>query len=80
MSNNHKFIAGLVLGAVAGAALILYLNGEKGKELLTDLKEGAGKAEDELKATFSEFDEAINNLFEKGKLLLADLEQKETAE
>ena len=76
MSDNHKFIAGLVLGAVAGAALILYLNGEKGKELLTDLKEGAGKAEDGLKATFSEFDEAINNLLEKGKLLLQDLEQK----
>lgn len=76
MSDNLKFIAGLVLGAVAGAALILYLNGEKGKELLTDLKEGAGKAEDGLKATFSEFDEAINNLLEKGKLLLQDLEQK----
>ena len=76
MSNHQKFIAGLVLGAVAGAALILYLNGEKGKELLTDIKEGAGKAEDELKATFSEFDEAINNLFEKGKSLLQDLEQK----
>ena len=76
MSDNHKFIAGLVLGAVAGAALILYLNGEKGKELLTDLKDGAGKAEDGLKATFSEFDEAINNLLEKGKLLLQDLEQK----
>jgi len=76
MSNNHKFIAGLVLGAVAGAALILYLNGEKGKELLTDIKEGAGKAEEELKNTFSEFDEAINNLFEKGKTLLQDLEQK----
>ena len=76
MSDNHKFIAGLVLGAVAGAALILYLNGAKGKELLTDLKEGAGKAEDGLKATFSEFDEAINNLLEKGKLLLQDLEQK----
>ena len=76
MSNNQKFVAGLILGAVAGAALILYLNGEKGKELLTDLKEGAGKAEDELKATFNEFDEAINNLFEKGKSLLQDLEQK----
>ncbi len=76
MSNNQKFIAGLVLGAVAGAALILYLNGEKGKELLADIKEGAGKAEDELKATFSEFDDAINNLFEKGKSLLQDLEQK----
>ena len=76
MSNNQKFIAGLVLGAVAGAALILYLNGEKGKELLTDIKEGAVKAEDDLKATFSEFDEAINNLFEKGKSLLQDLEQK----
>lgn len=76
MSNNQKFIAGLVLGAVAGAALILYLNGEKGKELFTDIKEGAGKAEDELKATFSEFDDAINNLFEKGKSLLQDLEQK----
>jgi gas vesicle protein len=80
MSNNQKFIAGLLLGAAAGAALVLYLNGEKGKELLSDLKEGAGKAEDGLKATFNEFDEAINNLFEKGKLLLADLEQKETAE
>ncbi len=76
MRNTHTFIAGLMLGAVAGAALILYLNGEKGKELLNDLKEGAGKAEDELKTAFNEFDEAVNNLFEKGKSLLQDLEQK----
>ena len=37
MSENSKFISGLLLGALAGTALALYLNSEKGKELIANL-------------------------------------------
>ncbi len=59
MSDN-KFIAGLLLGAIAGTALVLFLNSEKGKELVRDLKEGAGKMQEDL-------GELADDLLQKGK-------------
>ncbi|MES2003086.1 MAG: YtxH domain-containing protein [Bacteroidota bacterium] len=76
MNDNQKFIAGLLLGAVAGAALALFLKSEKGEELVADVKEGAAHAEDALKAKLHDFDTAVNELLEKGKSFIEDLEQK----
>ena len=76
MNNNQKFIAGLLLGAVAGAALALFLNSDKGKELISDVKEGADKMQDGLKDKLQEFDLAVNSLLEKGKAFVNDLENK----
>jgi len=76
MNNNQKFIAGLLLGAVAGAALALFLNSDKGKELINDVKEGADKMQDGLKDKLQEFDVAVNSLLEKGKAFVNDLENK----
>ncbi len=76
MTDNQKFIAGLLLGAVAGAALALFLKSEKGEELVTDVKEGAAHVEEDLKAKLHEFDTAVNQLLQKGKSFIEDLEQK----
>ena len=41
MSDNSKFLAGIIVGAAAGAAITLLLNTESGKKVLADLKEAA---------------------------------------
>jgi hypothetical protein len=43
MSDNSKFLAGIIVGAAAGAAITLLLNTESGKKVLADLKAAAGK-------------------------------------
>jgi hypothetical protein len=43
MSDNSKFLAGIIAGAAAGAAITLLLNTESGKKVLADLKAAAGK-------------------------------------
>ena len=41
MSDNSKFLAGIIVGAAAGAAVTLLLNTESGKKVLADLKDVA---------------------------------------
>jgi gas vesicle protein len=43
MSDNSKFLAGIIVGAAAGAAITLLLNTESGKKVLADLKDAAEK-------------------------------------
>ena len=38
MSNNKKFLGGLLLGAAAGAALAIFFSSDKGKEVVADAK------------------------------------------
>jgi len=59
MGNNSKFLAGIIVGAAAGAAITLLLNTESGKKVLADLKEAAGKTLNNLKDVAADFaDEA----------------------
>lgn len=67
MSDN-KFIAGLLLGAIAGTALVLFLNSEKGKELIEDLKEGAGKLQEDL-------GDIADDLLQKGRSFMDEAQQ-----
>jgi gas vesicle protein len=39
MNGKSKFVAGLVLGAAAAAAIALFLQSKKGKEIMSDLKD-----------------------------------------
>jgi len=43
MNGKSKFVAGLVLGAAAAAAITLFLQSKKGKEMMSDLKEQGGE-------------------------------------
>jgi gas vesicle protein len=76
MNDNNKFIAGLLIGAAAGAALILFLTSDKGKELISDVKDGADKMKEGLKDTIEDVDLAVNEWIEKGKSFVNDLEKK----
>lgn len=44
MGDNSKFLAGVIVGAAAGAAVTLLLNSENGKQVFADLKSAAEKA------------------------------------
>ncbi|MEO6314468.1 MAG: YtxH domain-containing protein [Chitinophagaceae bacterium] len=44
MNNNSKLIAGILVGAAAGAAITLLLSTENGKKVFADLKDLAAKS------------------------------------
>ena len=73
MNILNKFVAGLVIGVAAGAAVALFLQTEKGKEILSDIKEAAGT---NLKSNLKSFENEMNDLIKKGKKFVEDLEQK----
>lgn len=55
MSDKSKFLAGVLLGAAAGAAIGYLLTTEKGKEIINDLKAAASNAAGEVKDTVSKW-------------------------
>lgn len=76
MTDNNKFLTGLLLGAAAGAALALFLSSEKGKEMINHVKDSADTFEDDLHKKWEEVDSVMNDLLAKGKSFLEELEQK----
>lgn len=71
-----KFIAGLVVGAAAGAAMAVFLQTEKGKEFMNNVKDTAGKAGDNLKEKMQNLDDEFAALLKKGKQFVQDLESR----
>ncbi len=70
MTDNSKFLAGLLLGAAAGAAIGYLLTTDKGKEIVEEIKSAAGAAGDEVKSALekgrkwaSEFEEKASSSF-----------------
>jgi gas vesicle protein len=76
MSDNSKFFAGLILGAAAGAAIAVLLNTDKGKELVADIKDAAGRAGEGLKEAAGRFQDELNQTMEKGRSFMDDLGKK----
>jgi gas vesicle protein len=76
MLGNSKFIAGLLVGAAAGAAIAILLNSEKGKEIIDDLKAAANKAGDELKGAAGRLEAELSAVVEKGKEYAENLGQQ----
>ena len=76
MNFLSKFMAGVVLGAAAGAAAVLFFQSEKGKEILSDLKDAAGDAGANFKDNLKNFEADMNDLIKKGKKFVDDLEKK----
>lgn len=76
MTDNQKFLVGLLLGAAAGAALGILLTSDKGKEIIDDLKSAAGKAGEDAKEVLSKFEAEMEDAVEKGKEWAQDFEDK----
>ena len=66
MRVNYNFLGGLLIGAAVGAALVMFLESDEGKDLVKDLKDVADKTGEEL-------DTAVNDLLKKGKSFVDDL-------
>ncbi len=76
MINNNQFVAGLLLGALAGTALALYLNSDKGKQFLADMELDTENLKQEVNEHLDDVGESLQQVLSKAKKLVADLEQK----
>ncbi|KIC92806.1 YtxH domain-containing protein [Flavihumibacter solisilvae] len=61
MSENSKFMTGVLLGAAAGAAIAYFLTSEKGKEMLEELKSTLTSAGEKVKDTVQKFGSDIES-------------------
>ena len=67
MNDKEKFLAGLILGGLAGAALTLFLSSNKGKEMVNDLKTKSGDLQEDVKVKVAEFETAMESLLDKAR-------------
>ena len=74
MTNNQKFIAGILLGAAAGALATLFLQSDKGKEMLNDLKDAANEVGENLSNTANTINEVLSGLSQKSEDFVEDIE------
>lgn len=76
MSENNKFISGLLLGVLAGSALALYLSSDKGKELLANMNIDTDEIQEDMQETYGKAKENVEELLAKAKQLVKELETK----
>ncbi|MFY7900017.1 MAG: YtxH domain-containing protein [Chitinophagaceae bacterium] len=79
MSDNQKFLGGLILGAAAGAVLALLANSEKGKEVIEKMKHAANDLGKDVQNTANDLDAELDALIAKGKAYIEQLEQRKSA-
>ncbi len=72
MKDNSKLLFGLLIGAIAGAALAAFISSDKGQELVDEIKDATGKAEKDFKKAINKFEDKIS----KGKEYAMDLEKR----
>ena len=62
---DNKFISGLVVGTIVGTALTIYLNSDKGKQLLADLNFDVEDIKDQMNARIEGVDESLHQLLSR---------------
>jgi len=62
MSDKTKIIGALVLGAMAGVAIVKLLESEKGKEFVESVKEKAQATADDIKSKIYELENELTEL------------------
>jgi len=67
MNDKEKFLTGLILGGLAGAAITLFLSSNKGKEMMNDLKNKSGDFQEDVKEKVAEFETAMETLLDKAR-------------
>ena len=76
MNDTKKIIGGIFLGAIAGAALVLFLQSNKGKLFVEKTKETADDLGEKLNGNLTTAQTNFATLIAKGKSFLEELEQK----
>lgn len=71
--SSTKFLAGVIVGAAAGVALAMFMNSDKGQELISDIKSAAGKAGDNLRNKFNDLKDQVADTVQKGKQYAQDM-------
>lgn len=64
MSDKTKIIGALVLGAIAGIAIVKLLESEKGKEFVESVKEKAQGTADDIKAKIHQLENELTELLQ----------------
>ncbi len=72
MKSNSNLIIGVLIGAVAGAALAVFISSEKGQEIVEEIKDATCKAEKDIKKAIGKVEKKIG----KGKEYAQDLEKR----
>ena len=67
MNDKEKFLTGLILGGLAGAALTHFLSSNKGKEMVNDLKTKSDDLQEDVKEKVAEFETAMETLLDKAR-------------
>lgn len=62
MNDKTKIIGALVIGAIAGAAIVKLLETDEGKELFNKAKDKAKSAADEIKSKISALEDELAEL------------------
>lgn len=62
MNDKTKIIGALVIGAIAGAAIVKLLETDEGKELVNKAKDKAKSAADEIKSKISALEDELAEL------------------
>lgn len=76
MNSNQKFWSGIIVGAAGGAAIAMFLNSDKGQEVLADAKETADKFAKDIKCKLEDLDKQFKALLQKGKSVAEDVENQ----
>ncbi len=64
MSEKTKIIGALVLGAIAGVAIVKLLESEKGKEFVESAKEKAKATADDIKSKINQLENELTELLQ----------------
>lgn len=67
MEDKGKIIGALVLGALAGAAIVKLLDTDKGKEFVANAKEKAASAAEDIKAKINQLESDLAELLKTEK-------------
>lgn len=76
MAESNKFLGGLLLGALAGAALTYFLQTEKGKAFVGKLKDDAAELEEDMHETWEKGETSLREMLAKAEQKIKDLENR----
>ncbi len=72
MKDNSKLLFGLLVGAIAGAALAVFISSKAGQEIMDELEDATDSAGKGVRKALDTFEDK----FSKGKEFALDLEKK----